>query len=163
MFENFFKKLKTNVSVIKDKLVFLSELKNFSTIFNIFFSLFIILTIADLNIYYYVSQSFLSYFLTYCNYYNNFYLVTILLSLLSAKNIICNHLFSSQPYQTKFNNQSNSLYLNFLYLTYIKEVLLINLNFLISYVFYFISNFVYSNFFFRFIYSKLYTFLTPIS
>lgn len=160
MFENFFKKIKTNVSFLKSKLVFLSELKSFNAIFNIIFFFFLALIMIDNNLYYYVNQSFMNIITEYVNYFNNFYLVIAVLFLISVKNLIINTFSSSQ---NNSNSQNNSIFLSVIYLTYIKDILLVNLSFLSAYFTYFILHTFQTSYLLNFCISKFRTLFVPIS
>lgn len=160
MFENFFKKIKTNVTFFKNKLVFLAEFKNLSFAFNASFYFFIFLIMIDNNLFFYINQSFLNLILDFLNYFNNFYLTIFVLFFLSIKNLIASHF---NFFHSSSNNQNNLLFLNFLYLVYIKDMLFINFNFFLSYLGFFFSYLVQTNYFVAFFISKSKEIFIPIS
>lgn len=160
MFENFFKKIKTNVAFLKNRLVFLTEFKNRSFVFIISYYFLLFFIMVDNNLFFYVNQSFFGLILDFLNYFNNFYLTLIILFALSVKNLIANYF---NFFQNSVNNQSNLLFLNFLYLVYIKDTLFINFNFFLSYLSFFFLYLAQTNYFLAFFMLKVRQILVPIS
>ena len=139
---------------------FLSEFKNFIFILNIFYSFFLFFFLVDFNLFYSINESFIGFFINYFNYFTNFYLVLILLFLCSIKNVIYSFINGNF---NNFNSETNSIYLNILFYSYIKDVLLITFNFYISYLLFFINKLTKSNVLLLFFINKVFRFINPIS
>lgn len=163
MFENFFKKIKANLSFIKDKLAFFSELKSLNTIFNVIFLFFIILIMVDENLFYHINQSFINLPLSYINYFSNFYFVNLVLFFISVKNIIYSTISSYNQKQNLSSKQHNSVYLYFIFLVYAKDIMMINVSYVMSYSIHFIKHLLNSNYFYSFVLHRINSSLTPIS
>jgi len=163
MVDNFFKKVKTNLLSVKSKLVFLSEFRNFGFILNVLFWTLILLLIIDNNLFFALEQSFFNAFFTYLNYSSYFYVTLTVLFILSIKNFLYTMLLNLYGLTSTVQFSNNSLYLDVLYLSYLKNVLIIALTFLLNYVRYFFSVLINSNYVLTFIWSKILYTLTPIS
>lgn len=159
MFENFFKKIKTNVTFLKNRLVFLTEFKNLNFVFNISFYFLLLLIMVDSNLFYYINQSFLDLVLDLFNYFNNFYLTISILFLLSIRNLIASYF---NFFQNSNSSQNNLLFLNFLYLVYIKDMLFINFNFFLTYLSFFFKYLMQTSYFLSFFMSKFKEIFVPI-
>ena len=159
MFNNLFNKIKASLLQIKSKLASLFIFKNLILYIII---LFICCNIAFSSLFFFLEQSFCNFLFNYINYSNYFYLTLLIFFLISIKNFfyaLCLKLFNIN-YIVVFNN--NNLYLNFLYLAYIKNIIIYSLYFLINYFNLFFKLVINSNYFLSYILNKI-NILFPVS